>query len=391
MARSPRFRPALRASAVAITAVALVFVSGHAAQAATVIDGPVNLRSASTYGVLGASEVTNTGPTIVNGDVGISPGTSVTGFTEGPGIIVGGVLNTNNEPATLAQGDLTEAYNVAASLTPLESGITQLNGRSLTPGVYSGGAVDLADTGALAFAGSAESVWVIQASSSLTIGSGTVMTFSGGASACNVFWQVGSSATIGESAQFAGTVLAQTSITAITSAVITGRLLARTGAVTLDTNTITVPEDCPTTGTTTETVEITSGAPSDATAGTPYSFTVTADGIPAPTYTVTSGSLPAGLTLDATTGVISGTPTTPGTSTFTVTASNGDTPDDSVTYAVVTSPPPTPVNAANPNGPAQLPETGSEATALGGAGAATILAGLALVLFAAARRRTRIG
>lgn len=412
MARSTRSSSLLRAAAALSAGIALALTSSWAANADTVIDGPVNLRSASSYGVLGASTVTNTGPTVVNGDVGLSPGTSVTGFTEGPGVIVGGVLHTNDEPAALAQADLTNAYNVAASLTPIESGIEQLNGRSLTPGVYSGDAVDLADTGAIAFAGSAASVWVIQAASSLTIGSGTVMTFSGGASACNVFWQVGSSATIGSSAQFFGTVLAEESITATTSATITGRLLARTGAVTLDTNLITVPAACPTIGTPSETVSptITSGTPDDATVGTPYEFTVTAEGTPVPSYTVTDGALPAGLTLDTDTGVISGTPTTPGTSTFTITASNGDTPAATGTYTVTTTPaavvpgpvlpeapggpavpntPGTPNLSGTQNAPSELANTGSDAVPLAAVGGAGLLAGLALLLVTAARRRTR--
>jgi type VI secretion system secreted protein VgrG len=249
MARS--IRPSvLRRSAAAVgLATVLALSVGLAAHADTIIDGPVNLREAADFGVLGDETVTNTGLTVVDGDVGLSPGTSVTGFTEGPGTIENGSLYINDEVAANGQRDASIAYEVARSLTPQESGITQLDGRSLSPGVYSGGAVDLAENGDLAFAGSAASVWVIQASSSLTIGKATEMTFSGGASACNVFWQVGSSATIGETILFAGTILAQQSISTTAGATVEGRLLALEGAVTLDTTDITVPEACPTVGT----------------------------------------------------------------------------------------------------------------------------------------------
>ena len=364
MARPTSTSTLCRSALVVGVAAALTLASALPARADTIIDGPVNLRAASTYAVLASSTVTNTGVSVVDGDVGLSPGTSVVGFDAGgPGVIQNGVQHVNNQPAQLAQQNLTTAYDDAVSLTPQESGITELNGRSLSPGVYSGGAVQLADTGALAFAGSAESVWVIQAASTLTIGSGTTMTFSGGASACNVFWQVGTSATIGTAAQFRGTVLAQTSITATTGASIVGRLLARTGAVTLDTNTITVPDACPTVGTPSETVvpTITSGTPPTATEGTPYSFTVTASGNPAPTYTVTAGTLPAGLTLDSDTGVISGTPTTPGDTTVTITADNGQTPPDSETYPITTTPaavvPPAPGDGGTPPGGTTPPTT----------------------------------
>jgi len=197
------------------------------------------------------------------------------------------------------------------------------------------------------------------------------MTFSGGASACNVFWQVGSSATIGSAAQFRGTVLAQQSITATTGATIVGRLLAQNGAVTLDTNTITVPRSCPAPGTPSETVAptITSGTPTGATAGTPYSFTVAATGNPAPTFTVTAGTLPAGLTLDSDTGVISGTPTTPG----------ADTP----------TAPAVPVDdrprGTGPTG--DLAYTGSESTGPLLVAGSALLAGIGLVTATALRRR----
>ncbi|MFF1876617.1 ice-binding family protein [Leifsonia sp. NPDC058230] len=319
-----------------LTAIGL-FAGSQSAQAATTIDGPVGLGTAASYGALAASELTNTGPTVVTGDIGVSPGSSVTGFTGAPNGSFTGTLHQTDAAAAQAQSDVTTAFNVAASLTPTTSGLSELNGLSLTPGVYSGGALALADNGALTLAGSASSVWVFQAASTLTIGSATLITITGGATACNVFWEVGSSATLGTGAQFQGTVLAKQSITATTGATIVGRLLANTAAVTLDTNTITVPTGCPASGTVTSSPEITSASPTGATAGTPYSYTVTATGTPTPTFTVTSGALPAGLTLNGTTGVISGTPTTAGSSTFTITASNGAAPVSSASYTIVTA------------------------------------------------------
>lgn len=351
MATSPFLRSVMTGCAALGLAASVILLSSTPASAATVIDGPVDLGTAATYGVLGASAVTNTGPTVVNGDLGVSPGTSITGFGAAPDGVVNGVVHQTDAAAAQAQRDTTTAYDVAASLTPTRTGITELNGLSLTPGVYSGGALSLANTGSLTLAGSANSVWVFQAASTLTIGSDTRITITGGASSCNVFWQVGSSATLGTGAQFQGTVLAQQAVTATTGATVVGRLLARTAAVTLDTNTITASADCPTPGTPSETTAptITSGAPPTATAGTPYSYTVTATGTPAPTYTAVG--LPAGLTLNVSTGVVSGTPTAPGTSRVTITASNGTAPNASTVVTITVrptaaAPTPTPTAAA---------------------------------------------
>lgn len=364
----------LRPTIIALTGIGLVaslsVMSTSAASAATVIDGPVNLGTAATYGVLGASAVTNTGPSVVNGDLGLSPGTSITGFGGAPNGSVNGTTHQTDAAAAQAQRDTTTAYDVAASLSPTQTGLTELNGLSLSPGVYSGGALALANNGALTLAGSADSVWVFQAASTLTIGSASRITITGGASSCNVFWQVGSSATVGTGAQFQGTVLAQQSVTATTGATVRGRLLARTGAVTLDTNTIIASTGCPAPGTPSETTApvITSGAPTAATAGTPYSFTVTATGTPTPTYTATG--LPAGLTINGATGVISGTPTTPGSSTVTITASNGTPPNDTQTVVITVQPAASPSPTPTPSAPATTPTTGATPTTSTGGGTA---------------------
>ncbi len=406
MATSRSFQPVLLVLTGLGLAACLAVTAPSSASAATVIDGPVGLGTASTYGVLGASAVTNTGPSVVNGDLGVSPGTSITGLSTAPNGVVNGTVHQTDAAAAQAQRDTTTAYDVAASLTPTRTGLTELDGLSLSPGVYSGGALQLADTGALTLAGSANSVWVFQAASTLTIGSGSRITITGGANACNVFWQVGSSATIGSGAQFQGTVLAQQSVTATTGATVVGRLLARTGAVTLDTNTITASSGCPTPGTPSETTApvISSGAPTPATAGTPYSYTVTATGTPTPTYT--AAGLPAGLTIDSTTGVISGTPTTPGTSEVTITASNGTAPNDTQTVTITVQPSaaatptpsaaaPTPaqstptaaaVRAGNGSG-RELASTGSDPTVPLGIAGALLAAGTALTVVARHRRR----
>ncbi len=332
-------RPTVIVAALSIAVCAAVLPTS-AAGAATTINGPIDLGAATPFGVLGASEVTNTGPSAITGDVGVSPGTSVTGFLP-PGTFTG-TLHQTDPVASLAQGNLTTAINAAASLSPTTSGLANLTGLSLTPGVYSGGALELDSGGILTLAGTATSVWVFQAASTLTIGSASQIVLSGTASACNVFWQIGSSATLGTGAAFVGTVMANVSITATTGASVIGRLLASTAAVTLDTNTVTVPTGCNPPGTiaVTDSPDITTGTPPDGTVGTPYAFTVAATGIPTSTYTVTSGALPQGLTLATGSGVISGTPTTGGSYTFTITASNGQTPDASqiVTLTVAATP-----------------------------------------------------
>jgi hypothetical protein len=341
----------LTASVLLLVASASLLTAGSA-QAATTPGGPIDLGAAAAFGVLGGSAVTNTGPTLVNGDLGVSPGTSITGFTGTPEGTSTGTLHQTDAVADRGQNDLTTAINAGAALTPMTSGLSELDGQTLAPGVYAGGALSLANNGTLTLAGSASSVWVFQAASTLTIGSGTKVLLSGGASACNVFWLVGSSATVGTTAQLQGTILADQSISATTGATISGRLLARSGAVTLDSNTITVPTGCGApAGQPALSPQISSAAPTSATVGTAYAFTVTATGTPAPTYEVTAGALPAGLTLDTATGTITGMPTAAGSSTFTVTASNGTAPDATATYVIATQPAARPTPTPTPTAP----------------------------------------
>ena len=362
----------MSAGALAIVVgVGMVLVPAGAATADTTINGPVNLGTATPYGVLGASAVSNTGPSFVTGDLGLSPQTSVTGFP--PGTLVG-AQHVADAVADQAQIDLTTAYTVAASLTPSTSGLGDLVDLSLTPGVYSGQELSL--SGDLTLAGSASSIWIFQAASTLITGSGSNIILTGGANACNVFWQVGSSATLGTSSTFVGTILANQSITATTLATVSSRLLADNGAVTLDSNVITAPTGCAPAGTVSTSPTLTSAAPTTTgVVGTPYAFTVTSAGTPTATYTVT-GSLPVGLTLNTATGAITGTPTTPGTYTFTIVASNGTNPSASATYTIV-------ISGARP---AELADTGADAASVGLLGVLLLVAGTVVV---ASRRGSR--
>ena len=222
------------ALATGLLAVAqIAFAAGPAAP---------GLGTAGSFAVLAGAGITNTGPTTIKGDVGSYPTTTQTGF--GSVTLSGGTNHAGDAVTQGAQTDLTTAYNTAAGSGPTTPVAADLGGQTLTPGVYNS-ASSLGLTGKLTLSGTSSDVWIFQAGSTLTTASGSSVVFIGGATSCNLFWQIGSSATIGTGSAFKGTIMALTSITVTTGATIDGRALARNGAVTLDTNTITRP-DCST-------------------------------------------------------------------------------------------------------------------------------------------------
>ena len=232
----------LAACLVLGTAIAVIIATQSVAGAAV---ATVNLGTAGSFGVLAGTTVTNVPTpvathTIINGDLGVSPGAAITGFPPG---VVNGAVHAADGVAAGAQSDLTTAYNDAAGRSPSGSvGPFIGAGQTLAPGVYNATtSLDVGGSLTLDAHGDPDAVWIFQVDSTLVTDSASSILLTGGAQACNVFWQVGSSATLGTHSSFQGSVLALTSITVTTGDTVTGRVLARNGAVTLDHDVITVP------------------------------------------------------------------------------------------------------------------------------------------------------
>jgi type VI secretion system secreted protein VgrG len=230
-----RALPILAGFAAVAAAATLLIFNPTAASAA---EAPVGLGTAGNFSVLAGSTVTNTGPTTMAQSLGVHPGSTATGFPPG---LVGGETHLGDAVALQAKSDLTTAYNDAAGRTPFTNLASELGGTTLIPGVYRIGAAQVTGQLTLNAQGNPQAVFIFQIASTLITASNSSVVFINGASPCNVYWQVGSSATLGTGTNFVGNIMAQASITMTTGAKLQGRALARTAAVTLDTNVITEP------------------------------------------------------------------------------------------------------------------------------------------------------
>lgn len=296
---------------------------------------PIVLGTTESFAVLAGSTITNTGPTTITGNVGLHPGDAVTGFES---VILSGELHLADAVAEQAKVDLVTAYNDAAGRGPATRVATELGGQELMAGVYDSadGTFGITGTVTLDAQGDPGAVFIFQMASTLTTAAVSSVNLINGADACNVFWQVGSSATLGTGTSFQGTILALTSISLTTGATIEGRALARDGAVTMDTNTITTSACATATPTPTPT-------PSPTPTPTP---SPTAAPVVTPTPTPTPTPAPP----DATAPVQATEPTpTPATS---------PGPGEGPSVPVSSSPPPD-EEVALDGGESKLPDTGA--------------------------------
>ncbi len=376
-------RARLRAPlALGVVLGVILLVGGTLAGAA---EAPVGLGTADSFAILAGSGVTNTGPTVINGDLGTCPTPAITGFPPGT---VNGATHANDAVACKAKDDLVTAYNDAAGRAPNTTfpGATDLGGTTQVPGVYRT-PTSFAITGTLTLNGQGDpnAVFIFQAGSTLITAVNSRVSLINGMQACNVFWQVGSSATLGVGSSFVGTIMALTSITANTDATVQGRLLARNGATTLDSNTVTrtacaAPATTTTTvagATTTTTV---AGATTTTVAGattTTVAGATTTTGAPGASTSTTAA--PGATTTTAAPGPAAGTTTTAGATTATTRPGSSPT----------TRPP----GVAGPTLPnrIRLPQTGASTQSLLWIGIVTLELGVFLVVVAPipARRGAR--
>ncbi len=237
---------ALSLSLVGVVAAGAVACSSPSAEpegpahAASELSAP-SLGTVGSFAVLGGSTVTNTGATTIHGSLGVSPGLAITGFP--PGLVSGGTTHAGDATALQAQIDTATAYNaLAAQACTVDLSGKDLGGMTLTPGVYCfGSSAQLTGALVLDAGGKADAVFIFKTQSTLTTASNASVQVIHGGNDCGVFWQIGSSATLGTGTVFSGSVLALASITLTTGAKLSGRALARTAAVTMDDNAIALP------------------------------------------------------------------------------------------------------------------------------------------------------
>ncbi len=267
-------------SVLALTLFLAPVVNATPARAAT---PGIDLGTADNFAVLAGSGITNTGPTTIDGDVGTFPTQTETGFGS---VTLTGTDHAGDAVTQQAKADLVTAYDDAAGRGPTTEIATDLAGQTLAPGVYDSADGTFGNTGVLTLDGQGQTdpVFVFQTGTTLITGSNSSVLLINGADACNVYWQIGSSATLGTASDLTGNLMALTSITLTTAATLEGRALARNGAVTMDTNTITRAA-CKEPADTTSTVE---SSDTTATTGEPVTLTATveADDESTPTGTV---------------------------------------------------------------------------------------------------------
>ncbi len=367
--------------AVAAAIISLPFLAGGADAA---IVSTVPLATAANYAVLGGSTVTNTGGTVLDGSLGLWPGPAISGFP--PGLVLPpGTTDTGNAVAQQAQSDLTTAYVDAAGRPVDQTTTADLADLVLGGGVYAGpshGALGLTGPLVLDGANDPNTVFIFQTDSSLITASGSTVSLINGAQECNVFWQVGSSATLGTGSTFVGNVMALTSITVTNGVTVHGRALARNGAVTLDDDVFTEPSCAlgpPVTTTTT-------AGPTTTTTGGPTTTTTqastTTTGGPTTTTTQASTTTTGGPTTTTTQAPTTTTqaPTTTSTSTpggGASTTTSSTTPGGGTTPTTSPGGSTIPPRESTPGGP--LPPTGASTGPLLWLAALTTVLGLVLV------------
>ena len=278
-------------------ALAGAFLLTIANTAGAAVVPTVGMGAAANYSVLGGSTVTNTGPSVLNGSLGVSPGSSLTGWGGAPNgtVVPPAVTDNNNAAAAQGQFDLNAAYTDAMGRSVSATEPADLTGLTLGGGVYNAstnGALEVTGTLTLDGANDPSTVFIFTTDSSLTIGPGSSINVIRGAQECNIFWRVGSSASLDTGAVFRGNILAQTSISLNDSVVVHGRALAQTGGVTLIDDTFVNPT-CATSLPTPGTAPPGAGAP-----------VVSPTTLPASSTTVPGGGAATTTTLGLTIGIV---------------------------------------------------------------------------------------